>query len=67
MRAGYVMDLWEVPDWAPSGSGSITAGYGYPNEVGPIPEDFDIVFIVRYRDGAVTYSAREMGLLDLAG
>ena len=66
-RAGYVMDLWEVPDWAPSGSGGITAGYGYPNEAGPIPEDFDIVFIVRYRDGAVTYSAREMGLLDPAG
>ena len=67
VRAGSVMDLWEVPDWAPSGSGSITAGYGYPNEAGPIPEDFDIVFIVRYRDGEVTYSAREAGLLDPAG
>jgi len=42
-------------------------GYGYPNEAGPIPEDFDIVFIVRYRDGEVTYSVREMGLLDPAG
>ena len=67
VRAGYVMDLWEVPDWAPSGSGGITAGYGYPNEAGPLPEDFDIVFIVRCRDGAVTYSAREAGLLDPAG
>lgn len=46
VRAGYVIDMWEVPDRAPSGSGSITAGYGYPNEAGPIPEDFDIVFIV---------------------
>ena len=59
--------MWEVPDRAPSGSGSITAGYGYPNEAGPIPEDFDIVFIVRYRDGEVTYSVREMGLLDRRG
>ena len=67
VRAGYVIDMWEVPDRAPSGSGSITAGYGYPNEAGPIPEDFDIVFIVRYRDGEVTYSVREMGLLDPAG
>lgn len=66
VRAGYVIDMWEVPDRAPSGSGSITAGYGYPNEAGPIPEDFDIVFIVRYRDGEVTYSVREMGLLDPA-
>ena len=60
VRAGYVIDMWEVPDRAPSGS-------GYPNEAGPIPEDFDIVFIVRYRDGEVTYSVREMGLLDPAG
>ena len=67
VRASYVIDMWEVPDRAPSGSGSITAGYGYPNEAGPIPEDFDIVFIVRYRDGEVTYSVREMGLLDPAG
>jgi len=67
VRAGYVIDMWEVPDRAPSGSGSITAGYGYPNEAGPIPEDFDIVFIIRYRDGEVTYSVREMGLLDPAG
>ena len=53
----------EVPDWAPSGSGGFTAGYGYPNGAGPIPENFDIVFVIRYRNGEIVYSARNAGLL----
>ena len=63
VRAGYTIDLWEVPDWAPSGSGGFTAGYGYPNGAGPIPENFDIVFVIRYRNGEIVYSARKAGLL----
>lgn len=63
-RAGLVVDLWEV---LPVTSGSGNYGTGFTESVGTVSEDFDFVCIVRYRDGAVTYSAREMGLLDLAG
>lgn len=63
-RAGLVVDLWEV---LPVTSGSGNYGAGFTESVGTVSEDFDFVCIVRYRDGAVTYSAREMGLLDLAG
>ena len=62
--AGLVVDLWEV---LPVTSGSGNYGTGFTESVGTVSEDFDFVCIVRYRDGAVTYSAREMGLLDLAG
>lgn len=63
-RAGLVVDLWEV---LPVTSGSGNYGTGFTESVGTVSEDFDFVCIVRYRDGAVTYSAREMGLLDPAG
>ena len=63
-RAGLVGDLWEV---LPVTSGSGNYGTGFTESVGTVSEDFDFVCIVRYRDGAVTYSAREMGLLDPAG
>ncbi len=62
--AGLVVDLWEV---LPVTSGSGNYGTGFTETVGAVSEDFDFVCIVRYRDGAVTYSAREMGLLEPAG
>ena len=58
--AGLVVDLWEVlPVTSDSGSYST----GFTETVGAVSEDFDFVCTVRYRDGEVTYSARELGLL----
>ena len=63
-RAGLVVDLWEV---LPVTSDCGSFGAGFTESVGRVSEDFDFVCTVRYRDGEVTYSVREMGLLDPAG